>query len=214
MVSGISLSLHAQGQDPSLLHLQRSRCHGRRQPGSLACCLPHACQRLACPTCLAALTLRDLCCRLQIKPDGVHRGLVGDIIKRFEQRGYKLVGIKVGGSCLRTAAAAAAAAAASVPCLAPTWHDVLDRCARVGMVGTRTSVGGCEALCSCAVLCCAQTSMPASSWEVGGMGSKGIRLCNDQPAEGCRSAARGWEHCGAAANDKPPPHFRPFAPPS
>jgi hypothetical protein len=33
---------------------------------------------------------------LQIKPDGVHRGLVGDIIKRFERKGYKLVGIKVG----------------------------------------------------------------------------------------------------------------------
>ena len=33
---------------------------------------------------------------VQVKPDGVHRGLVGDIIKRFEQRGYKLVGIKVG----------------------------------------------------------------------------------------------------------------------
>jgi hypothetical protein len=31
----------------------------------------------------------------QVKPDGVHRGLVGDVIKRFEQRGYKLVGIKV-----------------------------------------------------------------------------------------------------------------------
>lgn len=33
--------------------------------------------------------------RLQVKPDGVHRGLVGDIIQRFEQRGFKLVGIKV-----------------------------------------------------------------------------------------------------------------------
>lgn len=33
----------------------------------------------------------------QVKPDGVHRGLVGDIIKRFEQRGYKLVGIKARG---------------------------------------------------------------------------------------------------------------------
>lgn len=32
---------------------------------------------------------------IAIKPDGVHRGLVGDIIKRFEQRGYKLVAIKV-----------------------------------------------------------------------------------------------------------------------
>ena len=28
---------------------------------------------------------------LMIKPDGVQRGLVGDIIHRFEKRGYKLV---------------------------------------------------------------------------------------------------------------------------
>lgn len=32
---------------------------------------------------------------IMIKPDGVHRGLVADVIKRFEARGYKLVGIKV-----------------------------------------------------------------------------------------------------------------------
>ena len=30
-----------------------------------------------------------------IKPDGVARGLVGEIIKRFEQRGYQLVGLKM-----------------------------------------------------------------------------------------------------------------------
>jgi nucleoside-diphosphate kinase len=30
-----------------------------------------------------------------IKPDGVNRGLVADIIKRFEQRGYKLVAMKM-----------------------------------------------------------------------------------------------------------------------
>ena len=29
-----------------------------------------------------------------VKPDGVQRGLVGDIIKRFEQRGFKLVAMK------------------------------------------------------------------------------------------------------------------------
>ena len=29
---------------------------------------------------------------LMIKPDDVQRGLVGDIISRFEKRGYKLVG--------------------------------------------------------------------------------------------------------------------------
>jgi nucleoside-diphosphate kinase len=29
-----------------------------------------------------------------IKPDGVQRGLVGEIIKRFEQKGFKLVALK------------------------------------------------------------------------------------------------------------------------
>lgn len=31
---------------------------------------------------------------IMVKPDGVQRGLVGEIIKRFEQRGYKLVACK------------------------------------------------------------------------------------------------------------------------
>ena len=31
---------------------------------------------------------------IMIKPDGVHRGLVGDILKRFEQKGFKLVAMK------------------------------------------------------------------------------------------------------------------------
>ena len=30
-----------------------------------------------------------------VKPDGVQRGLVGDIIKRFEQKGFKLVALKL-----------------------------------------------------------------------------------------------------------------------
>ena len=30
-----------------------------------------------------------------IKPDGVQRGLAGDIIKRFEQKGFKLVAMKM-----------------------------------------------------------------------------------------------------------------------
>ncbi len=30
-----------------------------------------------------------------IQPDGVQRGLVGEIIKRFEQRGFKLVALKL-----------------------------------------------------------------------------------------------------------------------
>jgi nucleoside-diphosphate kinase len=32
---------------------------------------------------------------IMIKPDGVQRGLVGEIIKRFEQRGYQLVAMKM-----------------------------------------------------------------------------------------------------------------------
>mmetsp|Transcript_6201 Transcript_6201/g.8978 ORF Transcript_6201/g.8978 Transcript_6201/m.8978 type:complete len:223 (-) Transcript_6201:119-787(-) len=32
---------------------------------------------------------------LAVKPDGVQRALVGDIISRFEKRGYKLVGLKM-----------------------------------------------------------------------------------------------------------------------
>jgi len=30
-----------------------------------------------------------------IKPDGVKRGLIGEIIKRFELKGYKIVGLKM-----------------------------------------------------------------------------------------------------------------------
>ena len=32
---------------------------------------------------------------LAVKPDGVQRALIGDIIARFEKRGYKLVGLKM-----------------------------------------------------------------------------------------------------------------------
>lgn len=32
---------------------------------------------------------------IMIKPDGVQRGLVGEIIKRFEQKGYRLVALKL-----------------------------------------------------------------------------------------------------------------------
>lgn len=32
---------------------------------------------------------------IMIKPDGVHRGLIGDIIKRFETKGFKLVALRM-----------------------------------------------------------------------------------------------------------------------
>lgn len=36
-----------------------------------------------------------ICSFIAIKPDGVQRGLVGEIIQRFEKRGYKLVALKL-----------------------------------------------------------------------------------------------------------------------
>lgn len=32
---------------------------------------------------------------IAVKPDGVKRGLVGEIIKRFERKGFKLIGLKM-----------------------------------------------------------------------------------------------------------------------
>lgn len=32
---------------------------------------------------------------IMVKPDGVQRGLVGEVIKRFEQKGFKLVAMKL-----------------------------------------------------------------------------------------------------------------------
>lgn len=32
---------------------------------------------------------------IMVKPDGVERGLVGEILKRFEQKGYKLLALEL-----------------------------------------------------------------------------------------------------------------------
>ncbi|MBD5403266.1 nucleoside-diphosphate kinase [bacterium] len=32
---------------------------------------------------------------IAVKPDGVQRGLIGEIVKRFEQKGYKVIGLKM-----------------------------------------------------------------------------------------------------------------------
>lgn len=41
---------------------------------------------------MANLTERTF---IAIKPDGVQRGIIGEIIKRFEMKGFKLVGMKM-----------------------------------------------------------------------------------------------------------------------
>lgn len=40
---------------------------------------------------MAAKTERTF---IAIKPDGVQRGLMGEIVKRFEQKGFRLVAMK------------------------------------------------------------------------------------------------------------------------
>merc|ERR1712051_1035761 len=45
--------------------------------------------------CLTELNMSTERTFIAIKPDGVQRGLVGKIIKRFEQRGFKLVAMKL-----------------------------------------------------------------------------------------------------------------------
>lgn len=35
------------------------------------------------------------CFHAQIKPDGVQRGIIGEVIKRFEQKGFRLVALKM-----------------------------------------------------------------------------------------------------------------------
>lgn len=32
---------------------------------------------------------------IMVKPDGVERGIVGEIIKRFEQRGFQLIALEL-----------------------------------------------------------------------------------------------------------------------
>lgn len=36
---------------------------------------------------------------IAVKPDGVQRGIIGEIIKRFEMKGFKLVGMKMVQVC-------------------------------------------------------------------------------------------------------------------
>jgi nucleoside-diphosphate kinase len=42
-----------------------------------------------------SLAVRAEISYVMVKPDGVQRGLVGDIISRFERKGFKLVGLKL-----------------------------------------------------------------------------------------------------------------------
>ncbi|RPD65895.1 nucleoside diphosphate kinase [Lentinus tigrinus ALCF2SS1-6] len=46
------------------------------------------------PTPTAAMSIQERT-YIMVKPDGVQRGLVGNIISRFEQRGFKLIALKL-----------------------------------------------------------------------------------------------------------------------
>lgn len=91
--------------------LSRHCCHHvttNNVTTSASSCSPHhlpsphptSLQAAAAPRAAARRSVRALAVRAEIsyvmvKPDGVQRGLVGDIISRFERKGFKLVGLKL-----------------------------------------------------------------------------------------------------------------------
>ncbi|VDN32089.1 unnamed protein product [Cylicostephanus goldi] len=50
-----------------------------------------SCSKDSCPPTMSVNERTFIC----VKPDGVQRNLVGKIIARFEERGYKLVALKM-----------------------------------------------------------------------------------------------------------------------
>merc|ERR1719479_520717 len=56
-------------------------------------------QKIDCDSSTSSLTLNMSGNRertfIMLKPDAVHRGLIGEIVKRFEQKGFKLVAMKM-----------------------------------------------------------------------------------------------------------------------
>ncbi|XP_058013735.1 nucleoside diphosphate kinase, mitochondrial [Ahaetulla prasina] len=76
--------------------LQRCLARGHWRLGSLQPLAAAPCLRLPGAR-LYGLGVAELQERtlIAVKPDGVQRRLVGDVIKRFEKRGFKLVGLKL-----------------------------------------------------------------------------------------------------------------------
>lgn len=69
--------------------MQRSRPFTASQRAPLRAVRPTASARLA------TVAVRAEKSYVMIKPDGVQRGLVGDIISRFEKKGFKLTALKM-----------------------------------------------------------------------------------------------------------------------
>ncbi|KAH7714382.1 Nucleoside diphosphate kinase [Aphelenchoides avenae] len=67
-------------------HWRNIHCDGRSGHWNEAMCQRPTCAKMPCSRIERTF--------LFVKPDGVQRGLVGKIIQRFEERGYKLVGLK------------------------------------------------------------------------------------------------------------------------
>ncbi len=72
----------------------KPRVHFLSQPGSQPRCMVATLLNIFSQfsTTMAAQQERTF---IMVKPDGVHRGLIGDIVKRFEQKGFKLVAMKL-----------------------------------------------------------------------------------------------------------------------
>uniref|UniRef100_A0A8L2Q0E0 Nucleoside diphosphate kinase B n=1 Tax=Rattus norvegicus TaxID=10116 RepID=A0A8L2Q0E0_RAT len=106
---------------------------------------------------------------IAIKPDGVQRGLVGEIIKRFEQKGFRLVGLKF--------------IQASEDLLKEHYIDLKDRPFFSGLVKYMHS-GPVVAM----VFYESFSSLTVSSVVLGGLG--GTECCEDRPGDAWRDQPR------------------------
>jgi len=84
LVAG-GISARGSSAHPAVGVMKRSMVY---QP--VCCAAPRAMRR----TSMASAARAEIS-YIMIKPDGVQRGLVGDIISRFERKGFKLIGLKM-----------------------------------------------------------------------------------------------------------------------
>ena len=76
---------------------------------------------------------------IMIKPDGVQRGLIGEIIKRFEQKGYKLIAMKL--------------TSPGRDHMEKHYEDLAGKKFFPGLISYMTSGPVCECICSPRVVC-------------------------------------------------------------
>jgi nucleoside-diphosphate kinase len=93
--AGLLPAAFSNNADPSTSSRTLPPCHHLHHPKPSVTLQVTAAPRAAARRSVRALAVRAEISYVMVKPDGVQRGLVGDIISRFERKGFKLVGLKL-----------------------------------------------------------------------------------------------------------------------